>query len=48
MYVNTTWLNYKRKMDITAVFKEELMATVFHPRRFKRYLLEYDFDMADL
>ena len=34
--------------NMICIFKEELMAAVFHPSRFERYLLEYDFDMTDL
>jgi hypothetical protein len=34
--------------QIISIFKEELIATVFHPTRFERYLIDYDFDMNDL
>jgi len=33
---------------VAPVYKEELIATVFHPSRFARYLYEFDFDMNDL
>jgi hypothetical protein len=29
------------------IYKEELIAAVFHPTRFARYLYEFDYDMND-
>ena len=40
--------DYKHMTETTNVFKEELIAAVFHPRRFERYLIEFGFDMNDL
>ena len=40
--------DYKRMTDTISVYKEELIAAVFHPRRFERYLIEFGFDMNDL
>ena len=40
--------DYERMKKSTDIFKEELMAKVFHPRRFERYLMEHDYDMNDL
>ena len=35
-------------LETTNIFKEELIASVFHPKRYERYIMEYDFDMNDL
>jgi hypothetical protein len=40
--------DYKRVTETTNIFKEELIATVYHPRRFERYLMEFNYDMNDL
>ena len=40
--------DYKKMLETTNIFKEELIAYVFHPRRFEMYLMEYNFDMNDL
>ena len=33
---------------VAPIYKEELIAAVFHPTRFARYLYEFGFDMNDL
>ena len=33
---------------VAPIYKEELISAVFHPKRFARYLYEYEFDMNDL
>ena len=40
--------DYRLMYETTNIFKEELIAAVFHPKRFERYLTEYDYDMNDL
>ena len=36
------------ELVVAPIYKEELIAAVFHPTRFARYLYEFEFDMNDL
>jgi len=45
-YIKLTYHNYDKYTSHVNIYKEDLMAAVFHPRRFERYLLQ--FDMNDL
>ena len=40
--------DYAAMKQTTSLFKEELIAKVFHPMRFERYLTNYCFDMSEL
>ena len=47
------WINISINPNIfepivSPIYKEELIATVFHPTRFARYLYAYKFDINDL
>ena len=46
--VNPSIFTYDYDAIIERPFTEELIAAVFHPSRFNRYLTDYQYDMNDL
>ena len=40
--------DYEKIRKLCDVYKEELIQKVFHPKRFERYLKEFNYDMCDL